>query len=650
MAFPPQFLDEVRSRIGLADLIGRRVKLTRKGREFTGLCPFHNEKTPSFSVSEEKGFFHCFGCGAHGDIFGFIMRTENLEFPEAVQRLADEVGLVVPKTSPKEREFAAKKASLLQVMEQACRYFEENLRSPAGKESLNYFKERGLDNSTIAKFRLGFAPDNRGGLKAKLLSPSISEVQLIDCGLLIKPDDPARRDQTSYDRFRGRVTFPITDSRGKVIAFGARTLGHTQPKYINSPETPLFSKGSVLYGLAKAWSACREEKRVIVTEGYMDVIALDQAGIKASVAPLGTALTEQQISLLWRMSPEPILCFDGDEAGIRAAKRAAERALPLLKPGYSIRFVNLPAGEDPDTLIKGRGGDYLEELLNNARPLDNIIWDLETAKIDLDTPERLAGLESRLETHARSIADGKVQYQYRDLFRERLRTLKFQERQKKYRGRGGSKNIEKWAKDDNNMNRLQHGNIGTDPKGSIRNPFSIPLTAPEVLIQRREQAIIAALVNHWGLIDEFAETIGMLDFIDEKLDSLRKEILTFYTSEPENKIEHLHEYLKERGFEVLLQKLLTPQVYTHAGFARSESEVGMVRKGISEMIDGIFQERQRLELAEAEKSYALEPTEENWMVLQACLMSVHQNSRTNYDERLVEGKTTPDPHDSKGIK
>ena len=237
MAFPPQFLDEVRSRIGLADLIGRRVKLTRKGREFTGLCPFHNEKTPSFSVSEEKGFFHCFGCGAHGDIFGFIMRTENLDFPEAVQRLADEVGLVVPKTSPEEQEFAAKKASLLQVMEQACRYFEENLRSPAGREGFNYFKERGLENSTIAKFRLGFAPDHRDGLKARLLSPSISEVQLIDCGLLIKPDDPARR--AAGNRIRPRHHAPRR-TRHERRDDGGLPQVHRQP-----PPDPDRSEGTV---------------------------------------------------------------------------------------------------------------------------------------------------------------------------------------------------------------------------------------------------------------------------------------------------------------------------------------------------------------------------------------------------------------------
>jgi len=636
MPFPPQFLDDLRSRIGLADLIGRRVKLTRKGREHTGLCPFHNEKTPSFSVSEEKGFFHCFGCGAHGDIIGFAMRIENLSFPEAVQRLADEVGLVVPQTSPKEREFAQRKAGLLEIMDKACDFFEQNIRSQSGKEGLNYLASRGLDDATITKFRLGFAPDNRNGLKTSIISSAISEAQLIECGLLIKPDDPARREQNTYDRFRGRVTFPITDSRGRVIAFGARTLGDNQPKYLNSPDTPLFNKGTILYGLANAWLASRSENRIVVTEGYMDVIALDQAGIKAAVAPLGTALTETQISLLWRMSPEPILCFDGDNAGVRAAKRAAERALPLLKPGYSLRFVTLPEGEDPDTIIKSRGPEFMEEILKSARPLDRIIWDLETAGYKFDTPERLAGLEYRLEQRIRSIADGKVQYQYQDEFRNRLRDLKFHSRRQNYLGRTGLDNAKKRVITNKYQNTKGGGFLGTRQYGESPNLSSPPLTAPELLTRRREQAILAALINHWTLIDEFAEAIGMLEFIDGDLDKLRKEILILYGSEPDLDSANLHNRLQARGFDGLVQMLLTPQVYTHAGFARAESEVILVRQGITEMIDGILEENRRAELSDAEKVYALEPTEENWVNLQECMLSVQRKDQAEQEKKFPE--------------
>ena len=636
MAFPPQFLDELRSRIGLADLIGRRVKLTRKGREHTGLCPFHNEKTPSFSVSEEKGFFHCFGCGAHGDIIGFAMRIENLSFPEAVQRLADEAGLVVPQTSPKEREVAQQKASLLEVMDKACGFFEQNLRSQSGQEGLNYLASRGLDDATITKFRLGFAPDNRNGLKSSIVSSNISEAQLIECGLLIKPDDPSRREQNTYDRFRGRVTFPITDSRGRVIAFGARTLGDNQPKYLNSPDTPLFNKGTILYGLANAWLASRSENRVVVTEGYMDVIALDQAGIKAVVAPLGTALTETQISLLWRMSPEPILCFDGDNAGVRAAKRAAERSLPLLKPGYSLRFVTLPIGEDPDTIIKSRGSEFMEEILNSSRPLDRIIWDLETAGQKFDTPERLAGLEYRLEQRIRSIEDGKVQYQYRDEFRNRLRDFKYHSRRQKYLGRTGLDNAKKRIIPNKNQNANGGAFLGTRRYSESPNLSSPQLTAPELLTRRREQAILAALINHWTLIDEFAETIGMLEFIDGDLDKLRKEILILYGSEPDLDPADLHNHLQARGLDGLVKMLLTPQVYTHAGFARAESEVVLVRQGITEMIERILEADRRSELADAEQVYALEPTEQNWLNLQECMLSVQRKEQAEQEKKFPE--------------
>ena len=630
MAFPPQFLDELRSRVGLADLIGRRVKLTRKGHEHTGLCPFHNERTPSFSVSEEKGFFHCFGCGAHGDIIGFVMRTENLSFPEAVSRLADEAGVVVPEMSTEERQTAQRQASLLEVMEKACVYFEKNLTNPQGKAALSYLKTRGLDDTTIANFRLGFAPDNRTGLKTSLLGTTITEAQLIESGLLIKPDDPERRDQTSYDRFRGRVTFPITDRRGRVIAFGARTLGDNQPKYLNSPDTPLFHKGQVLYGLANAWAASRDENRVVVTEGYMDVIALARAGVKAAVAPLGTALTEAQISLLWRMTPEPVLCFDGDNAGIRATNRAAERALPLLKPGFSLRFVTLPEGEDPDTLIESKGIEVMEELLKGARPLDAVIWDLEKAGQTHDTPERLAGLEYRLEQRARSIADHKVQFQYLDAFRSRLRDLKYNIRRQKFGGQASGKGKP------NQFGGAKQARFRTHQYDPTPNLPSPPLAAPEVLNQRREQALLAALLNHWTLMDEFAETLGTLDFLDPNLDKLRQETLLLYGSDPDLDPDGVNNYLKSRGYSELIESILDPAVYIHAGFARAEAAHTSVRVGIGEMVDGLREDGQRADMAEAEKAYAENPTEENWARLQERMVTVHQQDQVNKEKDYSE--------------
>ena len=333
MAFAADFLDELRARLGLTEIVGRRVRLRRSGREASGLCPFHNEKTPSFTVSEEKGFFHCFGCGAHGDVIGFTMRVEGLSFPEAVEKLAAEAGLDVPQPSRAEREAERRRADFHGALEACCRFFERELAGPRGGAARAYLERRGIDPETAARFRLGYAPDSRTALRGAVMSGSLTEALLVETGMLIRPDDG-----TPYDRFRGRVTFPIADRRGRVIAFGGRLLGDGRPKYLNSPDTPLFDKGRVLYGMAAARRAAHETGRVVVVEGYTDVIALARSGIAEAVAPLGTALTESHLAELWRMADEPILCFDGDEAGRRAAHRAAERALPLLRPGKSLQF------------------------------------------------------------------------------------------------------------------------------------------------------------------------------------------------------------------------------------------------------------------------------------------------------------------------
>jgi DNA primase len=301
MAFPPRFLEDLRARVSITDVIGRRVRLVRKGRgESSGLCPFHNEKTPSFTVNEDKGFYHCFGCGAHGSVMDFVMQTEGLEFPQAVEKLAAEAGMQVPRESPEERARAERQQTLGGAVEFAARHFEQQLRASAGRPGLEYFKRRGLNDDTIGRFRLGYAPDSRHGLKVALEKAGIPEAISIEAGLLIKPEDGGH----AYDRFRGRVMFPILDRRGQAIAFGGRILDQGEPKYLNSPETPLFHKGRTLYALSHAQKTARETNEIIVVEGYMDVIALAQAGISNAVAPLGTALTEEQIVILWKMIPQ----------------------------------------------------------------------------------------------------------------------------------------------------------------------------------------------------------------------------------------------------------------------------------------------------------------------------------------------------------
>jgi len=366
MAFPPGFLDELRARLSLSDIVGRKVSLKRRsGAEYAGLCPFHNEKTPSFTVNDKKGFFYCFGCHEKGSAIDFVMKTEGLSFPETVEKLAREVNLPVPVATPAERERADRAATLQQVVEMAAVWFQKQLRLPVGRQGLDYLRGRGLSDATIDDFRLGFAPDSRDGLIAALKRENVPLDKIVEAGLAIRPDDG----REPYDRFRGRVMFVINDRRGRAIAFGGRVMGTGEPKYLNSPETPLFHKGANLYCLDRARQAATRDQPVIVAEGYMDVIALHGAGFTGAVAPLGTALTEGQLGELWKLADEPFLCFDGDNAGRRAASRAAERALPLLLPGKSLRFLTLPAGEDPDSLIRNRGADAVRRVLDLARPV-----------------------------------------------------------------------------------------------------------------------------------------------------------------------------------------------------------------------------------------------------------------------------------------
>ena len=576
MAFPPQFLDEIRVRIPLSGLIGRRMKLIKKGREFSGLCPFHNEKSPSFTVSEEKGFFHCFGCGAHGDAFGFVMRVDGLSFPEAVERLAQEAGLEVPRATPAERERERRRADLYDVMEKAASFYEAQLRVPAGRIALDYLRDRGLDDETISRFRLGFAPGGRGVLRDALMSDEMPEPMLVEAGLLGRPEDGG----ATYDRIRNRVMFPITDRRGRVIAFGGRILGDGQPKYLNSPDTPLFSKGQVLYGLATARRPAMDGGRVIVTEGYMDVIALARAGFPEAVAPLGTALTESQLHELWRLAPEPLLCFDGDSAGQRAAWRAAERALPLLEPGRSVRFVILPGGEDPDSLIAGRGAGAMAELLDAARPLDQVIWDLESSTQRIDTPERLAGLEKRLEDRAFAIADRKVQQQYLARFRQKLRDLSAPRRSGPWTARGPARGG-------------AHG-------------------GPGVLRKRLHQVLLATIINHPVLLDDFVENLAGVNLSDPKLDKLREEILLICADQSALDSDRLKCQLEERGLAEPLSAVLRPEVYVHAGFAKPGATDEAARAGLEEAFVRNSEPLRRAELDENVKAYGRDETDQNW--------------------------------------
>ncbi|MBA3668402.1 MAG: DNA primase [Sphingomonas sp.] len=418
MTLSPQFLDELRARTTLSAVIAPSVKLTKAGREYKACCPFHNEKTPSFTINDEKGFYHCFGCGAHGDAIRFLTDARGLPFMDAVKELAGKAGLYVPAPDPRDRDKQERSAGLHDVMAAAQRWFGEQLAGIDGGAARAYLAKRGIDAKTIERFGIGFAPDSRGKLKAAL--KELGEDKLVDTGMLIMPEEENKQ---SYDRFRGRLMFPIRDQRGRVIAFGGRILGDGELKYLNSPETALFDKGRTLYNLDLAGPASRKAGRVIVVEGYMDVIALDRAGIGEVVAPNGTAVTEAQLERLWRLEPAPICCFDGDAAGQKAAVRAAMRALPHLAPERTLRFVALPQGQDPDDLVRSGGRLAVEALLAQPEPLVERLWRHEAAAAPLDTPEARAGLKARLMDHAQAIGDPSVRQLYRDDWLRRFEAL-----------------------------------------------------------------------------------------------------------------------------------------------------------------------------------------------------------------------------------
>jgi DNA primase len=438
VSLTPQFLDELRARTLLSTLIGRTTKLQKAGREWRACCPFHNEKSPSFYVNDDKAFYHCFGCGAHGDAIRWMTDQRGLPFIDAVKELVQAAGMEMPALDPRSAEKAERAKGLHEACADAAAWFTEQLNGIAGAEARAVLEKRGIKAETARAFSLGFAPDSRGKLKTAL--KDYGDPLLVEAGMLIKVDD-----KEPYDRFRGRLMIPIRDPRGRTVAFGGRVIGDGEPKYLNSPETPLFDKGRTLYNLDRAAPASRKSGRVLVVEGYMDVIALAQAGFGEAVAPLGTALTEMQLERLWRLVDVPTLCFDGDSAGQKAAIRAATRALPMLAPGRSLAFVTLPAGQDPDDLVRAKGPAAFEALLAEPEHLVARLFAHEVAAEPLDTPEQRAGLKQRLSDLAATIADANVREEYLKDFRERTykhfagKREPFVPRQQNTQRRGGSK-------------------------------------------------------------------------------------------------------------------------------------------------------------------------------------------------------------------
>lgn len=541
MRFTPEFLDRLRSQVTLSEVVGRRVALKRRGREWQGLCPFHHEKTPSFTVNDDKGFYHCFGCGAHGDAIRFLTDNEGMHYPDAVEKLANEVGLPIPQMTREQKEVAKRFGTLQEVMEAACRWYEQQLR--AHRVAQDYLKSRGLTGQTAKHFRVGFAPEGRDLLKNHLMEQGVSERQLLEVGLIIKPDNGA-----SYDRFRARVMFPITDRRGKVIAFGGRIIpalvdptGREMPKYLNSPETPLFHKGDVLYAYEHARQPAHKSGTVLVTEGYMDVIALYQSGFANAVAPLGTAVTENHLRLLWQLADEPVMCLDGDAAGQRAMQRAAEISLPLLKPGKSLRFLILPKGEDPDTMVRKQGPEAFQALLDTSITLSDALW-MQQAGEDIAraSPEKRAAVEHNLMQLTEKMQDATVSSHFRAYFKKLL-----------------------WSQPSTKGGKGGKGGYRQDAVQARSHDLERYMKQGEQANQRRrERDLLRLVLQHPTLLQqgEVEEAIGCAVFTHAAYDRLRQLLLNALADNPELHHDMLLIRAKEQGLSRELSALLKSDV------------------------------------------------------------------------------------------
>jgi DNA primase len=538
MAFPPQFLDELRTRLPVSEVVGKRVKLKKAGREWKGLSPFNQEKTPSFFVNDQKQAWFDFSSGRNGSIFDFVMATEGVSFPEAVERLAAMAGMALPKFSREEVQREERRKTLHDVMEIAAKFFQATLQTRDGAKARGYLGDRGIDPATQLRFRMGYAPSERFALKEHLGSQGIPVPDMIETGLLIGGDDIP----VPYDRFRDRVMFPITDLRGRIIAFGGRALEKdVAAKYLNSPETPLFHKGSNLYNLPAARTAAHNGAAIVVVEGYVDVIAMVSAGFEATVAPLGTALTEDQLTLLWKMSDEPVLCFDGDRAGRSAAYRAVDLALPRLAPGKSLKFALLPEGQDPDDLVRSGGREAVAEVLGQALPLAQMLWARETEASALDTPERRAALEARIGQITAAIGNETVRKYYRQDFSERLRAL-FGQSETRARRVGGGGADERWRQDLRSPGpsaRAGSGRGFADRPGGgrPRQPYLVasPQLATSAIhrghrtaIPLREALILQAVLNHPWLLHDHLEELAALEFRHGEAGRLKSLLIDIY--------------------------------------------------------------------------------------------------------------------------
>jgi DNA primase len=582
MRFSPTFLEEIKDRVPISDVIGKRVTWDRKKTnaskgDYWACCPFHGEKSPSFHCEDRKGRYHCFGCGVSGDHFRFLNELDGMSFPEAVQQIADLAGIAMPQPDVEAEKRDRQRATLQDVMEMATQFFQDQLQTAGGARARAYLRDRGLTGRTIETFRLGYAPESRNALKEHLAGKGIPREQIEACGLVVHGPEIA----VSYDRFRDRIMFPILSSREKVIAFGGRAMSPDAPaKYLNSNETELFRKGSVLYNFARArrtLGGADGNDTIIAVEGYMDVIALHQAGVENAVAPLGTALTENQLELLWKLTQQPILCFDGDGAGIRAANRAVDLALPHLKPGRSVRFAMLPDGKDPDDLVRDEGRAPFDRVLSAARSLSEMVWTREIQAGTFDTPEKRAELEAKLKQVVAVIGDESVRRHYGQDMRDRLNTYLRGPQRSAYGGgdrAGGRGSFQRGTQGYGGTGYGGQGS-GGQGRGAGRGAFgkdnapmrglsgvsdrlarSSIVAGAQALPPLKESVLALTIVNHPEVLFAEYDEISVIDYESRDLQRLWSQVLNAAAAKgPRLTRDMLVENLEAAGFAPLLATL-----------------------------------------------------------------------------------------------
>ena len=515
MSLPPGFLDELRARISLSQVVGRKVvwdmRKSNQGKgDMWAPCPFHQEKSASFHVDDRKGFYYCFGCHAKGDALTFIKETENLGFMEAVELLAREAGIPMPARDPQAAEKADRRSQLSEVMEEAVKFCRLQLKTAAGQVARDYLDRRGLKADAQERWQIGWSPEGRQAVFAAMQAKGFASDLILDSGVCAVSD----HNDAPYDRFRARIIFPIRDARGRAISLGGRSLDpNARAKYLNGPETELFDKGRNLFNLGPAREAAGKGAPLIVAEGYMDVIALSEAGFKATVAPLGTAVTEDQLRLMWRVSPEPVIALDGDAAGLRAALRVIDLALPLLEAGQGLRFAILPKGLDPDDLLKAQGAGAMQAVLDAAQPMVSLLWQRETEGRSFDSPERKAALDKTLRAALMRIKDSSIRGHYGEEIK-RLRWALFGQSNRKAAPR------KEWVP-------------GQRGKGAPWAPALPPVAGTKTSAlalgssdeRLLEQVILATLLTHPSLIASFEPVLDRLDFSDPDEDRLRLALL-----------------------------------------------------------------------------------------------------------------------------